>query len=199
MNTPILLASTSETRAALLRNAGVEFEVIAPRVDEDAIKAALLQEGAAPRRIADVLAESKARRIGDKRPDAMVIGCDQVLSFEEQMLSKPDDPAAALDQLMHMQGKRHVLLSAAVIYHEGKPIWRHIGEAKMRMRQVSEDYLKGYVDRNWDDIRHSVGAYQLEAEGVRLFHSVQGDYFHVLGMPLLELLGFLTLRDVIEG
>ena len=93
----------------------------------------------------------------------------------------------------------NMLLSAAVIYHEGKPIWRHVGQVRLRMRAVSDSYLDGYVGRNWDDIRHSVGAYQLEAEGIRLFHSIEGDYFNVLGMPLLELLAFLTLRGVIDG
>ncbi|WP_299770449.1 Maf family nucleotide pyrophosphatase [uncultured Tateyamaria sp.] len=199
MITPIVLASGSSIRAQLLQNAGIEFEVTVPRIDEEAIKAALIAEYASPRDIADALAEMKARKVADKRPDAMVIGCDQVLSFDSGLLSKPIDRMDAAAQLRAMRGQRHMLLSAAVIYHEGSPIWRHVGQVRLRMRNVSDAYLDGYIERNWDDIRHSVGAYQLEAEGVRLFHSIEGDYFNVLGMPLLELLAFLTLRGVIDG
>lgn len=199
MSTPIVLASGSAIRSQLLQNAGVDFDVTVPRIDEDAVKAALLAEDASPRDVADALAEMKARKVADKRPDSMIIGCDQVLSFDNRILSKPLDRSDALEQLRTMRGQRHMLLSAVVIYHEGKAIWRHVGQVRLRMRNVSDTYLEGYIDRNWDDIRHSVGAYQLEAEGVRLFQSIEGDYFHVLGMPLLELLAFLTLRGVIEG
>lgn len=199
MTSPIILASGSRIRADLLRNAGLDFEVQTPRIDEETIKQALLAEQAPPRDIADTLAEMKARKVADKNPDAMVIGCDQVLAFQNGILSKPRDRDDARAHLSAMRGERHMLLSAAVIYHEGKPIWRHVGQVRLRMRDVSDGYLDAYIERNWDDIRTSVGAYQLEAEGVRLFHSIEGDYFHVLGMPLLELLAFLTLRGVIEG
>lgn len=199
MTTPIILASTSDIRAQLLRNAGVSFDIIKARIDEDSVKHAMQAEDAPPRDIADALAEMKARKVADKFPDAMVIGCDQVLALDKQILSKPTSPEDAKQQLQQMRGERHMLLSAAAIYHEGKPVWRHIGQVRLRMRDVSDAYLDGYISRNWDDIRHSVGAYQLEAEGVRLFHSIEGDYFNVLGLPLLPLLAFLTLRGVIEG
>jgi len=199
MTSPIILASGSRIRADLLRNAGLDFEVQTPRIDEETIKQALLAEQAPPRDIADTLAEMKARKVADKNPDAMVIGCDQVLAFQNGILSKPRDRDDARAHLSAMRGERHMLLSAAVIYHAGKPIWRHVGQVRLRMRDVSDGYLDAYIERNWDDIRTSVGAYQLEAEGVRLFHSIEGDYFHVLGMPLLELLAFLTLRGVIQG
>ena len=199
MDTSIILASGSQIRAQLLRNAGLDFDVSVARIDEDMIKAALLAEDAPPRDIADTLAEMKARKIADKNPDAMVIGCDQVLAFKQSILSKPTSPEDAAQQLRMMRGEQHILLSAAVVYHQGKPVWRHVGQVRLRMRDVSDTYLDAYISRNWDDIRHSVGAYQLEGEGVRLFHSIQGDYFHVLGLPLLELLAYLTLRGVIEG
>ncbi|SPJ27013.1 Maf family protein [Falsiruegeria mediterranea] len=198
MTVPIVLASGSTIRAQLLRNAGVPFEVNVPRVDEETVKNALIAEEATPRDIADALAELKARKISLKTPGAMVLGCDQVLDFQGQLLSKPATPEQAFDQLKAMRGQRHMLLSAAVIYENGEPIWRQVGQVRLRMRVSSDTYLRSYVDRNWDSIRHAVGAYKLEEEGVRLFTTIDGDYFNVLGMPLLELLNFLTLRGVIE-
>lgn len=199
MSVPIVLASGSAIRRDLLKNAGLTFEQIIPRIDEQSLKEAMQSEAAPARDIADALAEMKARKVADKQPDAMVIGCDQVLSFDGKILSKPVDPDDARAQLRAMRNNRHSLLSAAVIYHEGQPVWRHIGHVRLRMRDMSDGFIGGYVERNWDQIRHTVGAYQLESEGVRLFHSIEGDYFHVLGMPLLEILAFLTLRGVIEG
>ncbi len=198
MTVPIVLASGSVIRAQLLRNAGVPFSVQIARVDEDTAKRALMAEGASPRDVADALAEMKARKISDKVPGTMVLGCDQVLDFEGQMLSKPETPEEALAQLKAMRGKRHMLLSAAVIYQDGEPIWRHVGQVRLRMRASSDAYLRDYVARNWDSIRHAVGAYKLEEEGVRLFATIDGDYFNVLGMPLLELLNFLAVKGVID-
>lgn len=198
MSIPMILASGSDIRAQLLRNAGVPFTVQTARVDEETAKRALLAEKAPPRDIADALAEMKARKVSDKNPGAMVLGCDQVLDFKGQLLSKPESPVQALAQLKDMRGKRHMLLSAAVIYQNGEPIWRHVGQVHLRMRLSSDAYLRAYVERNWDSIRHAVGAYKLEEEGVRLFATIDGDYFNVLGMPLLELLNFLALRGVID-
>ncbi|WP_142637605.1 Maf family protein [Ruegeria faecimaris] len=198
MSVPIILASGSSIRAQLLENAGVRFTVQTARVDEETAKRALLAEEASPRDIADTLAEMKARKVSDKVPGPMVLGCDQVLDFEGQLLSKPQSPEDALAQLKAMRGKRHMLLSAAVIYQNGEPIWRHVGQVRLRMRMSSDAYLRDYVARNWDSIRHAVGAYKLEEEGVRLFATIDGDYFNVLGMPLLELLNFLAVKGVID-
>ena len=198
MSQELILASGSEIRQQLLRNAGLTFSVHPARVDETMIRDALVAEAALARDIADALAEMKARKISDKYPDAMVIGCDQVLSLDGVLLSKPATPEDARDQLCQMRGKRHELLSAAVIYEAGKPVWRHVGVVRLTMRRFSDAYLDGYIDRNWQSIRHSVGAYKLEEEGVRLFTRIDGDYFNVLGMPLLEMLGFLADRGDIE-
>lgn len=198
MTIPIILASGSEIRAQLLRNAAVQVRVERPQVDEEALKAALQAENALPRDIADALADAKARKVGGKHREAMVIGCDQVLDFRGEILSKPETQDAALAQLRDMRGQPHTLLSAAVIYHRNEPVWRHVGQVRMQMRELSDAYLAGYVERNWDSIRHAVGGYKLEEEGVRLFTAVDGDYFHVLGMPLIEILSFLMLRGVID-
>lgn len=190
----LILASGSKIRAELLRRAGVDFTVETARVDEDSVKAALTAEGASPRDIADALAEAKAGKVAMKRPGRMVLGCDQVLDAGGRMLSKPENEEEALTQLLAMNGGRHLLLSAAVIFEDGRPVWRHVGQVRLFMREFSEPWLKDYVARNWHSIRHSVGAYKLEEEGARLFTRIEGDHFNVLGMPLLEILSYLTLR-----
>lgn len=199
MQDRLILASGSDIRAQLLRNAGVAFSVHAARIDEDAVRMSLQSENASPRDIADTLAELKAQRIAAKHPDALVIGCDQILALDQQIFTKPESPAAALAQLQVLRSKKHQLLSAAVIYGEGKPLWRHVGVVRLTMRDASDEYLADYIDRNWHSIRDAVGAYKLEEEGVRLFTRIEGDYFNVLGMPLLELLSYLTLRGTLQA
>ncbi|MFD1511605.1 Maf family protein [Lacimonas salitolerans] len=194
----LILASGSSIRRQMLERAGVDFDVQVARVDEEMIRDALLVEQASPRDIADTLAEMKARKISDKRPGALVIGCDQVLSFDGRILSKPISVDDARDQLRALRGQRHQLLSAAVIVEDGQPIWRHVGTVRLMMREFSDTFLDGYLSRNWPGIGDSVGAYKLEEEGVRLFSRVEGDYFTVLGMPLLELLSYLTLRGDLQ-
>lgn len=195
----LILASGSEIRAQLLRNANVQFEVQTPRLDEEAIKQSLFAEQALPREIADALAEGKAAKIAGKNPDRLVLGCDQVLEHRGTLFSKPTTEEDAFQQLKALQGDRHSLLSAAVIYEDGRPVWRHVGQVRLRMRVASDAYLENYVTRNWNSIRFSVGSYKLEEEGVRLFTRVDGDYFTVLGMPLLEILSYLTLRGYLEA
>lgn len=195
----IILASSSEIRAQLLHNAGVDFSIVPARVDEESICRSLQAEDATARDIADTLAEMKAQRIASKYPDALVIGCDQILSLADKLLEKPASPNAALAQLKDLRGKKHQLLSAAVIYQGGKPVWRHVGIVRLYMRDASDTYLASYVDRNWDSIKYAVGSYKLEEEGVRLFSRVEGDYFNVLGLPLIELLSFLTLRGTLPS
>ena len=195
----LVLASSSFIRQQMLGNAGVAFESIPARVDESAIRAALEVEGAHPRDMADALAEAKARKIAGRMPERLVLGCDQVLGLKGQVLEKPATCDAARTQLQALRGQTHQLYSAAVLYDEGAPVWRHVGVARLVMRSFSDAYLDAYLARNWPGIGTSVGGYKLEEEGVRLFAQIQGDYFTILGLPLLELLNHLALRGVIEG
>lgn len=198
MAASLILASSSQIRATLLRNAGLEIDILPARIDEEMIRASLEAENTHPRDIADALAEGKARKIAEKYPDRTVLGCDQVAELGGAILSKPASPEEACAQLAVMSGQTHRLLSAAVVYREAKPVWRHVGLVRLKMRDLSASYIQDYVQRNWDSIQHSVGAYKLEEEGVRLFSKIDGDYFNVLGLPLSELLSHLIAQGDIE-
>lgn len=195
----LTLASKSEIRATLLRNALVPFEVQTVPVDEEMIKESLRAEGAKARDIADALAEIKAQRVSDKGISGMVLGCDQVLEFQGEIFSKPTDPEDVKSQLRRLGGNTHKLISAAVIVEDGRPVWRAISEARLTMRATNDAFLDGYIARNWDSIRHSVGGYKIEEEGARLFVQIFGDSFTVQGLPLLQLLQYLITRGEIEG
>lgn len=193
----LILASGSAIRADLLTRARVPFTVRTAPVDEEAIKASLLAEDMSPRDIADALAEAKAQRVGMKAPAGFVLGCDQVLDLNGELISKATDRDTAAIHLRSMSGKQHRLFSAAVIFHETRPVWRFVGEARLTMRPLSEAFIADYLDRNWSDVSYCVGCYQIEAEGMRLFSRIDGDYFSILGLPLLPLLTFLSDRGVI--
>ncbi len=197
--TRLILASASSIRRKMLVDSGVTVEALPARIDEESIRAAMQAEGAKPRDLADTLAEMKARKLSERHPDAVVIGSDQVLEFEGEVWGKPETPDEARAQLQRLRGKTHKLISAVVLYERAEPVWRYVGEARLTMRTFSDEYLADYLARNWDDVRHSVGAYQLESEGVRLFAAVDGDHFTVLGMPLLPLLNYLSQRGFIPA
>lgn len=195
----LILASASVARRRLLSQAGLEHDAIPARIDEEAIRDTLTVEGLSPRDMADSLAEAKARKIAEKAPDAWVIGSDQILDFNGRAFGKAESCEEALHQLRDLRGKTHKLHAAVVLFEMGKPVWRHISTAKLTMRVFSDSYLEDYLDRNWENLAGCVGAYKLEEEGVRLFQRIEGDYFTVLGLPLIELLDYLSMRRVIQG
>jgi septum formation protein len=197
--TPLLLASASTIRLALLQQAGVQASAQPARIDEEAVRQSLEAEGATPRDVADTLAELKARKLADRNPQALVLGCDQVLALKDQVFAKPESLDQARAQLTALRGQTHQLLSAMVLYHNAEPIWRHVGTARLTMRDFTDAYLDDYLSRQWPAIGQSVGAYQLESEGIRLFSAVEGDYFTILGLPLLPLLAYLSLRGFIAS
>ncbi len=199
MSDDLILASGSQIRAKLLRAAGLTVTASPARIDEDSIKASLLAEDIPPRDIADALAEAKASKIAARFPDARVLGCDQVLAFDERILDKPATRAKARSQLVTLRNRRHHLFSAAVLYEAGTPVWRHVDRADLTMRRFSDAYLDAYLERNWPGIGESVGGYKLEEEGSRLFARIDGDHFTILGLPLLPLLNFLSTRGTIPA
>ncbi len=156
-------------------------------------------EGLAPRDVADALAEAKARKVAGSHPDAVVIGCDQVLDFRGRVWGKPESSDAARAQLTTLCGQRHALHSAVVLYHNAEPVWRHAAEVRLTMRAFSEAYLDDYLTRNWPGVQDSVGGYKIEGEGLRLFSAIEGDHFAALGVPLLPLLSYLSDRGFIAS
>ena len=198
MSKELVLASGSRVRADLLTQSCVPFRVQVARVDEEMVKDSLVSEHIPPRDIADALADLKAQRISNKAPSAFVLGCDQILETSGKLLAKPMSPNDLKLQLIGLRGQTHRLHSAAVIYQSGQPIWRFVGTVTLKMRVFSDSYLDAYIAANWSTVRHCVGGYALEAEGIRLFSKIEGDYFTVLGLPLLEVLAFLTERGVLQ-
>lgn len=195
----VILASASASRQAMLAAAGVQPEIVPASIDEHAIKHALLSAGAAPRDIADQLADAKAVRISASHPDTLVIGSDSVVALADgTMLDKPESLAQGRAHLEAMSGTIVTLMSAVVVAETGQPVWRHCGVAKLRVRPLSPAFLDHYLVHEWPAIRHCVGCFRIEAMGVQLFDHIEGDYFTILGMPLIPLLTYLRLRGVMS-
>ena len=192
----LVLASGSASRRRMLEAAGLQFETESPRVDEEAAKASLRAAGMKPRDQADALAELKALSVSRRRPD-FVIGADQMLAIDGDVLDKPKDMAEARSHLQRMRGKTHELLTAAVVAREGAIIWRHVDTPRLTMRAFSDAFADAYLAQAGQGALASVGAYQLEGLGAQLFARVDGDFFSVLGLPLLPLLAFLRENGIV--
>lgn len=195
----LVLASKSAARSQVLTGAGVVFETAGAGVDEAAVKAGLLAERATPREVADALAELKAVKVSRNRPGALVIGADQTLDLRGQLFDKAETVAEARERLKLLRGKTHKLHSAVVIARDGQAIWRDVPAARLTMRDFSDAFLEDYLARKGEQILSSVGCYQLEDEGVQLFSRIDGDYFTILGLPLMGLLDFLRLNGVLRA
>ncbi|RME66822.1 MAG: septum formation protein Maf [Alphaproteobacteria bacterium] len=193
----LVLASVSKVRAALLRAAGVTFEQVAPRLDEEALKAGLRAAGASPRDMADALAQAKAVKISQRRPGRLVLGADQVLAMDGAVFDKAPDPAHAEAYLRLLRGKAHRQISALVIAEDGVAVWRHVGIATLHMRAFSDAFLRAYLEAAGAALTDAVGGYWLEGIGSQLFTRIEGDYFTVLGLPLLPLLDYLRVRGLL--
>lgn len=194
----IILASKSAARRAVLTGAGVPFEVAVAGVDEDAVKASMLAQGASPRDVADALAEIKAVKISAGRP-GFVIGSDQTLEFEGKLYDKAETLEAAAERLKAMRGKPHKLHSAVVVAKDGAPIWREIVSATLTMRNFSDGFLDSYLALEGEEMLGSVGCYRLEGPGAQLFSKIEGDYFAILGLPLMGLLDLLRRHGVLQA
>jgi septum formation protein len=195
--TAVTLASKSAARLAILRQAGIEFEAVVAGVDEDAAKAGLLAEGSSPREVADALAEMKAVKISTRRP-GLVIGADQTLDLAGRLIDKVGTLDEARALLLALRGQTHRLHSAVVVAQGGQPIWRVVQSAKLSVRPFSDAWLDGYLARRGEHILHCVGCYELESEGVQLFDAIDGDYFTILGLPLVGLLDVLRRHGALE-
>ncbi len=195
----LVLASASPFRKTLLHNAGIDCVVQPADIDERAVEAPLRESNVGPEDTALVLAETKAVTVSQARVSDLVIGADQTLSLGDEILHKPADMEAARRHLLHLSGKTHQLNSAVVLARDGETLWRHVSTANLTMRNLDPGFVGRYLSRTGDIALSSVGAYQLEGLGIQLFDRIEGDYFTIIGLPMLPLLAQLRKMEVIDG
>jgi septum formation protein len=198
MTAAIVLASGSPFRRSLLANAGLDFSIVKPGIDERAVEAAITGE-VTPEDVASILAEAKALDVSERHPEALVIGSDQTLSLGDEIFHKPADMEGARRHLLKLSGKTHSLNSAVVLAQGGETLWRDVAVARLTMRKLSAAFIGRHLARVGAKALESVGAYQIEGEGIQLFEEIEGDYFTIVGLPLLPLLAALRERGAIDG
>lgn len=199
MTESLILASGSPFRKALLVNAGVAVEAVPAELDERAVEAPLKDSGASPEDVALVLAEAKAVEVSQRVPGRLVLGCDQTLSLGDRLFHKPADMEAARRTLLALSGNTHQLNSAAVLAQNGDVLWRYVGVASLTMRRLDPAFIGRHLARVGEKALQSVGAYQVEGEGIQLFERIEGDHFTIVGLPLLAVLAELRRLGAIDG
>ena len=199
MTEKLILASASPFRKKMLENAGVDVEAIPADLDERAVETPLAETGASPQDVALILAEAKAVAVSEAHPGRLVLGCDQTLSLDGLVFHKAADMEAARRRLLKLSGRTHQLNSAVVIARDGETLWRHVEVASMTMRQLDPGFIGRHLARVGDRALSSVGAYQIEGEGIQLFDKIDGDYFTIVGLPLLPVLAELRKLGAIDG
>jgi septum formation protein len=195
----LVLASGSTTRAMLLRNAGLHFDIIPAAIDESEVKNSARAVEIPAAEAALLLAQMKAQRAARRDPDALVIGCDQLLVCDGVWFDKPADLAEARVQLQTLRGRTHTLVTAVMCQCGPQQLWHHIAEPHLTMRMFSDEFLDAYLELEGEYVTTSVGAYRLEGPGVHLFDTVAGEHAAILGLPLLPLLGFLRQHGVLSS
>ncbi len=193
---PLVLASASSARRALLEKAGLIFEAVPTGIDESIIKSEAAARGLGAGDTAFLLAEAKASAV--TRPAAMIIGCDQILVCDDAWFDKPPHVEAARTQLQRLRGRSHVLQTATLVMRDGVVLWRHLATPRLVMRAFSDAFLDWYLAMEGENLLGAVGAYRLEGPGIQLFEQIVGDHSAILGLPLLPLLGFLRGVDMIR-
>ena len=196
---PLILASKSPFRAQILKNAGIAFRAEAARIDERLVEAPLAKSGATPEEVAEVLAEAKALEVSGRFPVSLVIGSDQTLSLDDETFHKPKNMEEARRHILKLSGKTHQLNSAVVLVKGGETLWRHVAVARLSMRALSPAFVGQHLSRVGDAALQSVGAYQYEGEGIQLFDAIDGDYFTIVGLPLLPLLAALRTQGALDA
>ena len=200
LRVPLVLASSSASRAAILKSAGLAFTAIPARIDETALIESLMAEGAKPRDIADALAEAKTLKVAaNVPPPGLVIGADQLLVCEGRIFEKPADRAEAESHLAFLQGKSHELVGGVCGARGGAVIWRHVSVARLTLRAMDAAAIGDYLDAAGPDVLNSVGCYHLEGLGVHLMSRIDGDFYSILGLPILPVLDFLRAQGALAS
>lgn len=195
----LILASKSPFRATILKNSGIRFRAEPANIDERSVEAPLFDTGATPEDVAQVLAEAKAVSVSERYPQETVLGSDQTLSLGDDVFHKPRDMEEAHRHLLRLSGLTHQLNSAMAIARNGETIWRHVDVARLTMRELTPDFIDRYLTDVGEAVLQSVGAYQYEGRGIQLFEKIEGDYFTIVGLPLLPLLHELRRLGVLNG